>query len=71
MILVNEAYTSKTCSWSGEIIQNLGGRKVIIGSDGVWLERDTNGARGILLRASGDTPALRTTAEGRIGDKRC
>ena len=71
VILVNEAYTSKTCSWSGEIIQNLGGRKVITGSDGVWLERDTNGARGILLRASGDTPALRTTAEGRIGDKRC
>ena len=71
VILVNEAYTSKTCSWSGEIIQNFGGRKVIIGSDGVWLDRDTNSARGILLRASGDTPALRTTVEGRIGDKRC
>ena len=71
VILVNEAYTSKTCSWSGEIIQNLGGRKVIIGSDGVWLDRDTNGARGILLRASGDTPALRPTAEGRIGNRLC
>ena len=26
-LLVNEAYTSKTCSWSGEIVPNLGGAK--------------------------------------------
>ena len=25
LLVVNEAYTSKTCSWSGEIIPNLGG----------------------------------------------
>ena len=30
LLLVNEAYTSKTCSWSGEIIAKLGGRKVIV-----------------------------------------
>ncbi len=71
LLLVNEAYTSKTCSWNGEIIANLGGRKVIAGSDGIRLDRDTNGARGIFLRALGDTPALRRAAEGSIGDKRC
>ena len=59
VMVVNEAYTSKTCSWSGEIIRNLGGRKVVRGSDGVSLERDINGARGIFLRALGDSPILR------------
>ena len=68
MLLVNEAYTSKTCSWSGEIVPNLGGRRVVAGSDGVRVNRDINGARGIFLRALGDTPALRDVAEGRIGD---
>ncbi len=58
VLIVNEAYTSKTCSWSGEIIPNLGGRKVVTGSDGVSLGRDINGARGIFLRALGDTPWL-------------
>ena len=68
LLLVNEAYTSKTCSWSGEIIANLGGRKVIAGSDGIRVDRDTNGARGIFLRALGDTPALRDAAQEHIGD---
>ena len=68
VLLVNEAYTSKTCSWSGEIVPNLGGRRVVAGSDGVRVNRDINGARGIFLRALGDTPALRDVAEGRIGD---
>ena len=68
VLLVNEAYTSKTCSWSGEIIANLGGRKTITGSDGVKVDRDINGARGIFLRALGDTPALREAAQGRIGN---
>lgn len=31
---VNEAYTSRTCSGSGEIIPHPGGRKAITGSDG-------------------------------------
>lgn len=67
VVLVNEAYTSKTCSWNGEIIPNLGGRRVVAGSDGVRVNRDINGARGILLRVLGDTPALREAAQGRIG----
>ena len=47
---VNEAYTSKTMSWSGEICKNLGGIKTI--TDGkISMDRDINGARNILLRA--------------------
>jgi putative transposase len=52
-----EAYTSKTASWTGEIIQNLGGRKKIK-SGGLVVNRDVNGARGIFLRALGDHPML-------------
>ena len=53
-----EAYTSKTASWTGEIIQNLGGRKWIK-SGGEKVNRDINGSRGILLRCSlGDHPML-------------
>lgn len=55
---VNEAYTSKTASWTGEIIHNLGGRKSIK-SGGIEVDRDVNGARGIFLRALVDTPSLR------------
>ena len=55
---VCEAYTSKTVSWTGEIIANLGGRKVIKASDGGVMDRDLNGARGIFLRALGDSPML-------------
>lgn len=56
---VNEAYTSKTVSWTGEIIPKLGGAKVIKSSDGRMMPRDWNGARGIFLRALVDTPLLR------------
>ena len=69
LVLVNEAYTSKTCSWSGEIIDRLGGRKTIKGPDGVELDRDLNGARGIFLRALVDTPALRVSAQEFVGDR--
>ena len=62
VLLVNEAHTSKTCSWSGEIVAKLGGRRWIQGSDGVRVERDINGARGIFLRALGDTPSLMQSA---------
>ena len=58
VIDVNEAYTSKTCSWTGEVNRKLGGAKVMVGSDGQRMDRDINGARGIFLRALGDTPAL-------------
>jgi putative transposase len=54
VIIVNEVYTSKTVSWSGEI-KNIGSSK-IIKSQGVIMDRDYNGARGIMLRALVDTP---------------
>jgi len=57
VLRVNEAYTSKTVSWTGEIIANLGGRKTIK-SGGITVNRDINGARGIFLRALGDHPTL-------------
>lgn len=56
----NEAYTSKTVSWTGEVIDNLGGGRVIKSpSTGLKMDRDLNGARGIFLRALVDTPWLR------------
>ena len=56
---VNEAYTSKTVSWTGEVIRNLGGRKVVKSrKTGLVMDRDYNGARGIFLRALVDTPNL-------------
>ena len=47
---VNEAYTSKTVSWTGEIVKNLGGAKVIRSRKDGQAMRDINGARGIFLR---------------------
>lgn len=56
----NEAYTSKTVSWTGEIINNLGGARVIKSqATELKMDRDLNGARGIFLRALVDTPLLR------------
>jgi len=60
VLSVNEAYTTKTVSWTGELLENVGGASVIVGRDGERMDRDYNGARGIYLRALGDTPALRT-----------
>lgn len=57
VLRVNEAYTSKTASWTGELKQ-IGGAKTIT-SGGITVDRDINGARGIFLRALGDTPSLR------------
>ncbi len=55
---VCEAYTSKTVSWTGELV-NIGGSKIIKSKvDGRIMDRDINGARGIFLRALGDTPWL-------------
>lgn len=50
LVIVNESYTSKTRSWDGTIKSNLGGSKKI--NDGsIVVDRDINGARGIMLRA--------------------
>jgi putative transposase len=57
---VNEAYTSKTVSWTGEVVPKLGGAKFIKSHlTGQMMPRDWNGARGIFLRALVDTPSLR------------
>lgn len=56
---VCEAYTSKTVSWTGELV-NIGGSKTIKSKlDGRKMDRDINGARGIFLRALADTPWMR------------
>lgn len=55
VIDVNESYTSKTCSMCGQI-HNIGSRKVMKCNCGSVMDRDLNGARGILLRALVDTP---------------
>ncbi len=57
VIEVREDYTSKTCSWSGEIV-NMGSSESIRGSDGIRMHRDANGARGIFLRALLELPLL-------------
>ncbi len=49
VIDANEAYTSKTVSWTGELVENLGGAKVITDADGHRCDRDLNGARGIFI----------------------
>ena len=59
VIEVNEAYTSKTRSWDGSVKEDLGGAAVIRDRTGFGMDRDVNGARGIFLRALGDSPFLR------------
>ncbi len=56
---VNEAYTTKTVSWTGEVLENLGGASVVVAQDDERMDRDYNGARKIYLRALGNIPALR------------
>ena len=56
VIDVNEAYTSQTVSWTGEI-KNIGKAKFITSGKGknkIVVDRDYNGARGIMLRALRD-----------------
>ncbi|WP_445251089.1 RNA-guided endonuclease InsQ/TnpB family protein [Microcoleus sp. D3_18a_C4] len=57
----NEAYTSKTVSWTGEIVKHLGGARTIkSAATGLKMDRDLNGARGIFTgEALVDTPLLR------------
>ena len=50
VVEVNEAYTSKTCSFCGKI-QDIGSKRIMKCSCGAVCDRDINGARGIYLRA--------------------
>lgn len=59
VIDVCEAYTSKTVSWTGEIVANLGGSKVIKSSGGHRMDRDLNGARGIFIKNVAGALAVR------------
>ena len=50
LVICNEACTSRTRSWDGFANEHLGGAKTV--SDGsIVVDRDMNGARGIMLRA--------------------
>ena len=55
----NEAYTSKTCSACGQL-HKIGSKKRMNCSCGAVIDRDENGARGIFLRALGDSPSLKS-----------
>ena len=49
-VIANEAYTSRTRSWDGFVNPKLGRAKTV--TDGsIVVDRDINGARGIMLRA--------------------
>lgn len=58
VIDANEAYTTKTVSWTGEVRHSMGGAKFIKSGTDV-MDRDYNGARGIFLRALRDHSILR------------
>ena len=63
VIDVCEAYTSKTVSWTGEIVANLGGSKVIKSSEGHRMDRDLNGARGIFIKSVSRALAVRPSTK--------
>jgi putative transposase len=56
---VCEAYTSKTVSWTGEMLNIGGAKKIRSRIDEQVMDRDYNGARGIFLRALVDIPWMR------------
>ncbi len=52
VLIVSEAYTSKTCSSCGWMDDKLGGKSwFYCKNENIYIDRDVNGARGILLRA--------------------
>ena len=53
----NESYTSKTNSFTGELIPNLGSKEWFM-YDEVKIHRDLNAARNILIRAMRDSSAV-------------
>ena len=52
----SEAFTSRTNSFTGELIKNLGSKEKFE-FDNVSVDRDINGARNILIRAMRDASA--------------
>ena len=53
----NESYTSKTNSFTGELIPNLGSKEWFT-YDGIKVHRDLNAARNILIRAMRDSSVV-------------
>ena len=58
VLLVDQAYTTKTCRQNEEIVAGLCGRLETTGRDGTKLYRDINGVRGGILRDFRDTLVL-------------
>ena len=52
----SESFTSRTNSFTGELIENLGGKESFK-FDNILVDRDINGARNILIRAMRDASA--------------
>lgn len=52
----SEAFTSRTNSFTGELIENLGSKEKFE-FDNIFVDRDINGARNILIRAMRDASA--------------
>ncbi len=59
VVRVNEAYTSKTQTWNGDLV-NVGSKEVLKIDKDLTIDRDINGARNIFLRALVDSPILRS-----------
>lgn len=59
VVRVNEAFTSKTQTWDGKVV-NVGSKETLKISKGVAIDRDINGARNIFIRALVDSPILRS-----------
>ena len=55
VVTVDESYTSKTVSWTGELVPKLGSARFIKDSKGVRMDRDLNGARNILIKSLSDS----------------
>ena len=65
VVIVNEAYTSKTCTKCGVIKANLGGAKTFKCSSCDWKgDRDINGARNIYIRSVIEAGSLVILPEG-------
>ena len=52
----SESFTSRTNSFTGELIKNLGSKEKFK-FDNILIDRDINGARNILIRAMRDASA--------------
>ena len=66
-----EAYTSKTCSYCG-IVQNIGSKKIMsCQTCCVQTDRDSNGARGVMLRALSVSTSLHVTMMRAISNVCC